>query len=83
MIGAVVAVIAADILTVSTVVTYVAMLESVMWIDSLKGWDKILGTSQVSRLLQRWITTREPSAQELRTAQLALRELVAAHSTLS
>lgn len=83
LVGAVVAVIAADILAVSTVITYVAMLESVMWIDSLKGWDKIPGTSQASHLLQKWITTCEPGAQELRTAQLALRELIAAHNPLS
>lgn len=83
LVGAVVAVFVAKTLVVSTVFAYVLMLEGLLWVDALKGWDKIPGTSQASRLLQKWITTREPGTQELRTAQLALRELVAAHNSLS
>lgn len=83
LLGAVVAVIVAKTLMVSTVFAYILMLEGLLWVDALKGWDKIPGTSQASHLLQKWITTREPGAQELRTAQLALCELIVAHNSLS
>ncbi|MBI3588888.1 MAG: DUF1385 domain-containing protein [Candidatus Liptonbacteria bacterium] len=57
-------------------------LEAILWVDDLWGWKKVPIFSHSSRLLQKYITTRAPGERELRTAQRALRELVAAHHQL-
>lgn len=54
-------------------------LEIILWIDTLVGYDKIPGFSHVSVWLQKWVTTKKPGQNELRTASLAVERLVAAH----
>ncbi|MCH8049658.1 DUF1385 domain-containing protein [Patescibacteria group bacterium] len=54
-------------------------LEMVLWIDDLIGWYRIPIFAQLSRLLQRYLTTKVPSKRELLTAQVALKELLKAH----
>lgn len=81
VVGTIIANLVAKNFGVSETIVLLAILECVLWMDTLRGWDKIPCTSQVSHLLQRWITTRYPGEQELRTAQRALQELVAAHHT--
>ena len=79
VVGMIIANLVAKILGVSETIGLLAILECILWVDTLNGWDKIPGTSQASYLLQRWVTTRYPGEQELQTAQRALHELVAAH----
>jgi len=54
----------------------VVLVELVLLVDRLIGWDKIPITAQASWLLQRYVTTRQPGELELRTAQTALIELL-------
>lgn len=79
VVGMIIANLVAKNFGVSETIVSLAILECMLWLDTLMGWDKIPGTSQASHFLQRWVTTRYPGKQELRTAQLALQELVAAH----
>lgn len=67
-------------LGVNYTIVYLIALECMLWVDTLKGWDKIPGTSHASRLLQKYITTRTPGTQELLVAQRALQELIATHN---
>jgi uncharacterized protein YqhQ len=69
-------------LGVNTAIVNLALMELVLWIDTLIGWDKIPITSQVSRWLQKHITTREPGEIELHTAQFAFQKLIDAHKKL-
>lgn len=54
-------------------------LEIVLWIDHLWGYENIPGFSHASTWLQRYVTTKKPGQNELRTAALAMEKLVAAH----
>ncbi|MFH1711893.1 MAG: DUF1385 domain-containing protein [Patescibacteria group bacterium] len=53
--------------------------EIILWIDELIGWYRIPIFKQLSRFLQRYITTKQPSRVELLTAQVALKQLIEAH----
>lgn len=55
-------------------------LELLLQLDARIGFDRIPVFSHASTLLQRHITTRDPGDLELRTAQCALQELLAAHA---
>lgn len=55
---------------------YLVSLEIVLWIDRFIGWWRIPGFAQASRLLQKHITTAEPSGYELALAHHALKSLV-------
>lgn len=57
-----------------------ALIECILWIDALIGFDKIPVFRILSTLLQHYITTRTPHHIALRTAQVALQKLVAAHA---
>jgi hypothetical protein len=61
---------------VSVMLGDLALLEAVLLIDRLIGWDRIPVAAQTSRLLQRYVTTRQPGELELRTAQRAMLELI-------
>ena len=63
----------------SKIIFSLVTAECVLWIDRLRGWDKISGASHISRLLQKYVATKIPGERELRTAQRALRELISAH----
>ncbi|MFH1632289.1 MAG: DUF1385 domain-containing protein [bacterium] len=54
-------------------------LEIVLWIDALIGFYRIPIFREAAWLLQKYITTKKPSERELKTAHLALRELIKAH----
>lgn len=79
--GALVAGFVAKKLGVNDTLVFLAMIEVVLWVDTLVGLERIPLASHVSRLLQEKITTEEPGYSELRTAQRALVELVAAHDS--
>lgn len=66
---------------VNVTIAFLAVMEAMLWVDTLKGWDNIPVTSQASDLLQKWVTTRRPETREVLTAQRALSELVRAHGT--
>ncbi len=57
-----------------------AVLECTLWLDKLVGLDRLPITAQASRLLQQYVTTRQPTQKELRTAQVALRKLLEQHN---
>ena len=78
-VGIVIANVIANKFELNETITTLAVLECALWVDTLKGWDKIPGTSHASHFLQKWVTTRYPGEQEMRTAQRALQELVTAH----
>ena len=59
-----------------------AMMEIVLRVDAWKGLDKLPVTAQASYLLQKYFTTGQPGIQELRTAQRAMMELIAATRAL-
>jgi len=82
LVGMIMASFIAKNFAVSETIVFIAILECLLWVDKLIGWDKIPLTSQASRLLQKWVTTRYPGEQELKTAQCALQELVNAHKAL-
>lgn len=79
MAGMIIAEFVAKNFGVSHVITPLAILLGVLWMDSLIGWDKIPGISHAARLIQKHITTCVPKEQELLTAQRAMQELIAAH----
>jgi uncharacterized protein YqhQ len=58
---------------------FLITLECLLWIDFWFGLDKLPVTRQVSYLVQRYIVTRRPGEIELRTAQLAMIQLITAH----
>lgn len=64
----------------SMVLGYIALLETLLWIDARIGFDKIPIFAQASKLLQRYITTKKPGEQEIKTAQRALLVLIAVHA---
>ena len=80
ILGAIIARLLANNLGVSDVIVSLVALECVLWVDTLRGWDKIPGTSHVSHLLQKYATTRTPGPQELLTAQRAIQGLVAQYN---
>lgn len=55
------------------------ILETILWIDHLVGFDTIPVFSHASVLLQKYLTTKPPGEEELETASMALRDLLAAH----
>lgn len=59
--------------------SFFAMMEIILQIDSWKGLDVFPVTSQLSYYLQKYCTTAPPGMQELRTAQNAMEALIAAH----
>lgn len=66
-------------LAMSSFILSLLVWECVLWVDTLKGWNKVPGFSHASFFLQKYVTTRKPGERELRTAQRALQELIAAH----
>lgn len=77
--GIIIAYLAAQTIGLNQTLVFAVILECALWVDTLVGWEKIPSTALASHLLQRWVTTRSPGEQELRTAQRALQELLAAH----
>lgn len=67
----------------NSVIFFFIALECIFWIDKLWGLEKIPITSQAAFMLQKYITTKTPGEQEMRTAQRALKKLIAAHNSLS
>ncbi|MBI4098447.1 MAG: DUF1385 domain-containing protein [Candidatus Magasanikbacteria bacterium] len=65
---------------ISRTIIFLMILECMLWVDKLKGLDKLPGASHASRLLQRFVVTRQPGEREVRIAQRALQTLIAAHS---
>src|SRR3989344_2068506 len=57
---------------ISAFVFAVPLFEIILWIDKLKGFDKIPLFSQASKLLQRYFTTKKPGKLEIETAQAAI-----------
>jgi len=60
---------------------YLVTVECLLWIDYLWGFWKIPIISHISWVLQKYILTRQPGEQELRTAQRALKKLILAHNS--
>jgi uncharacterized protein YqhQ len=58
------------------------ILECVLWVDALIGWYAIPPANAASRLLQEYVTTRQPNNRELAAGQAALRALLKAHGIL-
>ena len=61
------------------ILAYLVAVEFVLWVDGLIGWDHVPLIRQASHLLQRRVTTRQPSDREMQTAQRALEILVSLH----
>lgn len=79
LVGTTLAIATAKATGTNAVVLSLTTLEALLWVDSLKGWDRIPVARAASRILQKYITTRQPTDRELRTAQRALQELIKAH----
>lgn len=58
------------------------LLEAVLWVDSLVGYDKIRFTNAISHWVQRTLTTKPPNELELNTGREALRALLIAEGEL-
>lgn len=58
---------------------WLIVVEAGLWIDAIIGFHRLPIFAQSSKLLQRYITTKEPEEHELRTAQIAMQQLLAAH----
>ncbi|MBV9159322.1 MAG: DUF1385 domain-containing protein [Candidatus Kaiserbacteria bacterium] len=59
-----------------------ALAESVFWIDTLIGLERIRITRAASVFLQRYLTTRPPTKLELAVGREALRRLLEAHGEI-
>lgn len=59
------------------------LFEIVLWVDAIVGYDKIFVTQVISVWLQRTITTKPPSEQELQTGRYALRQLLIAEGEIA
>lgn len=70
-----------NLLSVTSIIPSLVILECIFWVDKLKGLDKTPICSEASYFLQRFITTKKPGNEEILTAQKAIRELIAAHSS--
>jgi hypothetical protein len=63
---------------IRTLTMWIAV-EALLWIDKLYGIRRTPLLAQASTLLQKYITTAEPSNAEVETAIAAMRALIAAH----
>ena len=69
----------AQLLHLSMPISLLLLLEFILQIDALIGFDRVPVFRTLSILLQRHITTQRPRAEELATAWFALKTLAAAH----
>jgi uncharacterized protein YqhQ len=72
-----IAMLGAEHFGINLAITDLLAIEVVLQVDHRRGWHTIPLAAQASQFLQRWITTKDPTVQELKTAQLALCTLVA------
>lgn len=68
---------------VGTIILFLVSIECVLWADSLFGFDNLPITGKVSGAIQKYVVTKQPGTGELRTAQMAMRHLIAAHEKLA
>lgn len=68
-----------EALGINEIILNLIIIETILWIDELKGWNKIPITSQFSRFLQKSYTTKMPSDYELLIARTAIIELIRNH----
>lgn len=66
-------------LGISSLLVILVIYEALFWIDHLVGFDRIAPTWFASRLLQTYLTTREPNLGELLTAKSAMDCLIERH----
>lgn len=60
------------------VLASIIVIECVLWIDKVFGWWNVPGFRRASVLIQRYLTTSEPSERHLATAKCALDALIRA-----
>jgi uncharacterized protein YqhQ len=68
-----------DLTGLSLKILNLIALEVILWVDYLIGFDRIPVFSHASYWLQKYVTTKQPGDDEIRTAAYAVYELVQAH----
>ncbi len=64
------------------VILSLIVFEAILWIDTFIGLERIAITAKASEWIQSYISTKPPTAEELRVGQEALRQLLLAHKEL-
>ncbi len=69
-----------DLNDIATYIVLVILVECMLWIDVLRGFDRIPVFSHLSHIIQKYIVTKYPGEYELRIAQVAMQTLIDVHN---